>query len=87
MKKILTAHENIWLFSVSERVQVQVTNMNVKYQPMEIWLPSTALLTNSANYVGRKINKMSSQIQLKDMGTRNYSYLMVTESGRCGTRD
>lgn len=53
MKKILTAYENIWLFSLSEGIQVQVTNMNVKYRLMETWLQNIVLLANFANYVGK----------------------------------
>lgn len=56
MKKILAAYENTWLFSSSEGIQVQVTNMNVKYQLMETWLQITVLLTNFANYVGRAVS-------------------------------
>lgn len=43
-------------FCHCEGIQVQVTNVNVKYQLMETWLQNTVLLTNFANYVGRVIN-------------------------------
>lgn len=40
----------------SHWMQVQVTNVNVKYQHMQTWLQNTLLLSHSANYVGRAIN-------------------------------
>lgn len=39
----------------SHWMQVQVTNVNVKYQHMQTRLQNT-LLSHSANYVGRAIN-------------------------------
>ena len=78
MKKILTAYENIWLFSLSEGIQVQVTNMNVKYRLMETWLQNIVLLTNFANYVGRVINYhqniLTNVTKRKRSFMRNYSY-------------
>lgn len=78
MKKILTAYKNIWLFSLSEGIQVQVTKVNVKYQLMETWLQNTVLLTNFANYAGRVINYqqniLTNVTKRKRSFMGNYSY-------------
>lgn len=78
MKKILTAYENIWLFSLSEGIQVQVTKVNVKYQVMETWLQNTVLLTNFANYAGRVINYqqniLTNVTKRKKSSMRNYYF-------------
>ena len=73
MKKILPAYKNIWLFSLSEGIQVQVTKVNVKYQLMETWLQNTVLLTNFANYEGRIINYQ--QNILTNVTKRNRSFM------------